>query len=372
MKKTIALIIIFFCLSPLGVNAQSAGYEDFYSKQYKESGADELPDALPEDAREFMLDNGISPDSGRLSDTLSAENVFSHIWKFIKSGAKTPFISGISVLGIIFISAAVTGWSNTESEKAVQFATVISAVSIIAVPVSSVINASVNAMKGCSAFMVSFIPVFAAVTAAAGNAATSITSGGLLLLATQAVSFIANFVVIPLMGGYLAISISSSVSPLVSSSGIAEGIKKLSMWIMSLTSTVFIGILSLQTTLSATADSLSVRTAKFIIGSAVPVAGTALSEALTTVTASMGTLRASVGIYGVIACAVIFLPLLAELFLWRVVLTAANSVSALFTLSRLNSVFKGIDSVMSVLIGVILLIMAVFIISLTLVVGAVK
>ena len=372
MKKIIPLIIVFICFFSFGADAQTPSGDEFYNEQYKESGADALDDALPDSTKEFFLENGITPESGSLSESLSAENVFSHIWNFIKSGAKTPFISGISVLGVIFISAAVNGWSNTASEKAVQFATVISAVSVIAVPVSSVITASVSAMKGCSAFMFSFIPVFAAVNAAAGNAATSVASSGLLLLATQAVSFIANFVVIPLMGGYLAISISASVSPLVSSSGIAEGIKKLSMWIMSLTSTVFIGVISIQTTLSVAADSLSVKTAKFIIGSAVPVAGTALSEALTTVTASMGTLRASVGIYGVIACAVIFLPLLAELFLWRIALVALGSVSSLFSLGRLSSVFKGVDSVMSVLIGVILLILAVFIISLTLVVGAAK
>ena len=220
--------------------------------------------------------------------------------------------------------------------------------------------------------MTAFVPVFAAVTEAAGNAATSVSMSALLLGAAQAVSFIANFVVIPLMGGYLAITIAASVSPIISNSGIADGIKKLSFWIMSLTSTVFIGILSIQTALGSAADGLSVRTAKFIIGSAVPVAGTALSEALTTVTAAMGTLKASVGIYGVIACAVIFLPLLAELFLWRLVLMVISSVSGLFSLGKISSVIKGVDSVMAVLIGIILLTLAVFIISLTIVIGAAK
>lgn len=362
-------VFIFVLLFSFDVSAQT---DEFYQKQYEISGIENIEDSLPEKAKEYITENEIIPDSDVLSETLKPENVFAHIWSFIKSGAKTPVVSGLGILGVIIISSAIEGWGENASAQAVRYATVISAVSVIALPVSSVITAGVEAMKGCAVFMTAFVPVFAVVTASAGNPVTSASMSALLLGAAQGVSFIANFIVIPLMGGYLAITIASSVSPIISNSGIADGIKKLSFWIMSLTSTIFIGILSIQTALGSSADGLSVRTAKFIIGSSVPVAGAVLSEALTTVTAAMGTLKAGVGIYGVIACGVIFLPILAELFLWRIVLMVADSVSSLFSLGKISCVLKGIDSVMSVLIGIILLILAVFIISLTIVVGAAK
>ena len=368
IKKTI-FIFLLICFFPFNVSAEN---NDFYEKQYGISGIDNIEDSLPENAKDYIRENGILPDSEVLTETLQPQNVFAHIWEFLKSGAKTPIVSALGILGVILISSAIEGWGESASAQAVKYATVISAVSVIAFPVSSVITAGVDAMKGCAVFMTAFVPIFAAVTASAGNPVTSASMSALLLGAAQGVSFIANFIVIPLMGGYLAITIASSVSPVISNSGIADGIKKMSFWIMSLTSTLFIGILSIQTALGASADGLSVRTAKFIIGSAVPVAGTALSEALTTVTAAMGTLKATVGIYGVIACAVIFLPILAELFLWRLVLTVTDSVSSLFSLGKISAVLKGIDSVMAVLIGIILLILAVFIISLTIVVGAAK
>ena len=369
MIRKILLTFVLFLLFSVNVSAEN---NEFYEKQYEISGIENIEGHLPEDAKEYITENEIIPDSEALTETLKPENVFSHIWNFIKSGAKTPIISGLGILGVIIISSAIEGWGETASAAAVRYATVISAVSVIALPVSSVITAGVEAMKGCAVFMTAFVPIFAAVTASAGNPVTSASMSALLLGAAQAVSFIANFIVIPLMGGYLAITIASSVSPVVSNSGIADGIKKISFWIMSLTSTVFIGILSIQTALGTSADGLSVRTAKFIIGSSVPVAGTVLSEALTTVTAAMGTLKAGIGIYGVVACAVIFLPIIAELFLWRIVLMITDSVSSLFSLGKISSVIKGIDSVMAVLIGIILLILAVFIISLTIVVGAVK
>ena len=233
-------------------------------------------------------------------------------------------------------------------------------------------TASANAMRGCTVFMTSFVPVFAAVVASSGAAVTAVSMSSLLLGATQVVSYISNFAVMPLMSGYLSISIAAGVSPILNKSGIADGIKKVSFWIMALLTTVFVGILSIQTAVAASAETLTVRTAKFLIGSSVPVAGTALAEALTTVTASVGLLKSSVGIYGVVACVVIFLPLLAELFMWRVVLNITSAVSDLFSVGKISLLLRSVDSVLAVLMGIILLTLAMFVISLAVVITAGK
>lgn len=220
--------------------------------------------------------------------------------------------------------------------------------------------------------MTSFIPVFAVIIATCGACVTSVSMSSLLLGASQVVSYVSNFVVVPLLGGFLSISLTTSVSPLLSRSGIADGIKKLAFWIMSLLTTVFVGILSIQTAFNTSADSLTLKTAKFIVGSSVPVAGTVLSEALTTVTASMGMIKSSVGIYGVIVCCAIFLPLLAELFIWRIVLILNSAISDLFSLQRISALLRSVDTVISVIIGIILLTGAMFVISLSLIIMLVK
>ena len=240
----------------------------------------------------------------------------------------------------------------------------------MAAPIFSVVDCSVNALKGCAAFITAFIPVFAAIVAASSAVAISVSMSALLLGACEVVSFVCSFVIMPLMGGFLGVSLASSVSPIIGKSGIADGIKKLCFWTMSLLTTVFVGILSIQTAVSAAADTLGVKTTKFILGSAVPIAGTAVSEALTTVTASMGILKTSVGFYAVIACAVIFLPVLAELFIWRVSLNLNSSLAELLSLSQISAVLKSVDTVISLLIGIILLTGTMFVISLGVVISA--
>ena len=364
IKRIFIFLCFVFLLSPT-VLAEDITTEEFYYNQYKQSGADGLSYYLPDETKEFLEKNGIDPQNDNWLSAIEPKNVFSHIWSFLKSGAKTPIAAGAIILCLTLISAALSGMDvKGASSVSTGYAVALSAVAAISAPIFSVISAAVSALQGCATFMTAFVPVFAIIVTASGKAATSLSMSALLLGACQAVNLIADFIIMPLMSGYLAISISASVSPLIEKSGIADGIKKICYWTMSLLTTVFLGILSIQTAVNASADTLSLKTAKFIIGSAVPVAGTALSEALTTVTASMGILRTTVGIYGVIACAVLFLPLVAELIMWRLCFNLTSVISDLLSVGKITVILKSADTVFSVLIGIILLTAALFIISL--------
>ncbi len=380
-QKTVyrnVLILMLFCLLsvvlPLSVAAEESGSpEEFYAEQYKNSGAQDLEDNLPDYAREYFEENGIDPSDYNWVNSLSAEGVFKHIFTFIASGAKAPLKAGAGIIAIILISAAL-GCVEIKSSAmtAAVFAAAAAAAAVMAVPVSSVINASVNALKGTGVFMLSFIPVFAVIVTASGAAVTAASMSALLLAAAEAVTYISGFAVLPLMGGYLAISLSAAVSPAIKKSGIAETVKKLAFWIMAFVSVVFVGILGIQTSVNASADTLASKTARFIIGSSVPVAGGVLSEAINTVTASMGLLKSSIGIYGALACAVTLLPLVIELLIWRAVLLISSAVSELFSLGGIAGLLRAVDSMMAVLIGILLLVGAMFIISLAAVVTGVR
>ncbi len=365
MKKLLFLIFVLLILFSVKT---SAAHTDLYSEQYEQSGADSLSDSLPDDTKEYLKDFGADIYNYNWVNSITYENVFSHILGFVKSGARLPLLCGGGILSVILISAALSSYSSQSSViQASLYAATLSAAAIVCVPLFSAITATVNAMKGCSAFMSGLIPVFASIIAAGGMPLTSVSMSSLLLGASQAVSYASNFIVTPLLGGYLSISVASAVSPVLNQTGIASAIKKTAMWIMSLIATVFTGILSIQTVVNASADSLSLKTAKFILGSSVPITGSALSEALNTVTASVGLLKSSVAVYGVVAALLIFLPLLLELLIWRGVLNLTSAAAECFLLAKISALLKSFDTVISLLIGVILTTAAMFIISLSVV-----
>jgi len=367
MIKKFVCIAFVLMLFTINISAEET---DIYKQQLEKSGALELSEAVPEDVKEYLDENGMDISDYGWVNNLKIENVFSHIISFLKGGFKKPIIALGGILAVILINAILFDSKDCSVNQVVIYAATLSIAGIIIAPIFSAINTAVNAMKACATFMTAFIPVFAAITAAAGKTATSVSMGALLLGAANGVSLLSNYAVVPLISGHLCLSLSSGVSPFINSGGISAAVKKLSLWVMSFISVVFLGVLSIQTVIGAHADNLSMRTAKFIIGSAVPVAGGVLSEALGTLTASMALLKSSVGIYGVVICCLIFLPILIELLLWRFTLWIADFVSLSFSLPKISVLLQSIDTVLSVLIGVILLTGAMFIISLSVVIGS--
>lgn len=368
IKKIICFIFIIFIFT-LNVSAEET---DIYKEQLEKSGALEMKEHIPDEVNDYLNDYGIDISDYNWVNNLKTENVFTHIINFLKSGFKKPLTALGCILSIIIINAILFDSQNSSVNTVVIYAATLSVAGIIIAPIFSAINTAIGAMKACATFMTAFIPVFAVITAATGKTATSVSMSAMLLGAANGVSLLSNFAVVPLISGYLSLSLATSVSPLIQNNGITGAVKKLSLWVMSFISTVFLGVLSIQTVVNAHSDNLSMRTAKFIIGSSVPVAGGVLSEALGTLTASVSLLKSSVGIYGVVVCCLIFLPIIIELLLWRFSLWAADFVSLQFSLTKISALLQSIDTVLSVLIGIILLTAAMFIISLSVVIGSGK
>ncbi len=364
IKKLIFIILFMLCF----ITSVSANETDVYKEQLNDSGVNSLDDYLPDTAKDFLNGFNIDISDSGWVNTITTENALTHIFNFIKSGATAPFKTFGTILALIILSSVISSATKINMTETINFVTILTVCTALISPLYSVITAAVQALNGCATFMGAFVPIFAGIVAASGKTLTSVSMSGILLLAVNFVSFIANSAVIPLMSGHLSLSIASSVSPILQNTNLAAAIKKISLWVMGFISTLLIGILSIQTVVNSSADSLTLRTAKFIVGSTIPVAGGVLSEALSTVTASLSLLRSSVGIWGVFICAITFLPIICELLLWRLGLFILCFFCDTFCVGKLSSLLKSIDGVLSVLIGIILLTAALFIISLAVII----
>ncbi len=363
MKKAVVLMILIFVFA-LPVRAQ----EDSYSDQLHSSGFDELTELAPDELERFLSQNDIDLYSPDWVNELNTGNVFGMIWSFLKSGAAAPFKALASVVAVMLIFAAVNAVCE-ETGNLTQALNMIFSIVVALLLIKSIISAvtgSVAAIKGVGVFMLSFVPIFSGIVMASGAPLTAVSSSGMLLLAAEAAVQASAFLIVPAMSGYLSLSLATGVSPLIKDSGIAEAVKKTAMWALSLVFTVFLGVLSIQTVINATNDTLTTKTAKFMVSSFVPVAGSPLSEALSTVIGSVGLVKNTVGIYAVIAVIVIFLPVILELVLWRVVIMLSGAVAGMLSLPKIPQILKSIDAFFSLLIGIILFVCALFIISLAL------
>lgn len=334
---------------------------------------EELENALSDETRKYLDEFSISLEEGKFSSALTPKEFILNITEFLKEGIKGPLKIFFLISGIILAVASAEAFkkSGEQSAAALLAGTLaVAAAGIADVMVAA--SSAVSAIKAVSDFMFAFIPVFTAIVAISGKTATSAASGALLLGATQAVNAVCTYLILPVISGFSALFISSSFSPLTEKSSLPTVLKKSALWILSLVSTLFLGILGIQTVISSASDTVGLKTAKFIVGTCVPVAGPALAEAASTVAASVSLIRSSVGAYAVAALVFTVLPVILQVAMLKGCFLLSAAVSEIFSLNKITSLLKAVDSILSVLFAILLLISGLFVIALGIVVNAGK
>ena len=370
MKKVIiaaAIMCVLVFAAPAAIAAEvDTDINEIYLSQFEASGADKLSEALPEDVREQMDEYSFDLPDG--SDSLGGNinGVFEKILDFINKGYKAPLAAGCSVLGILLLACISNSIARESGILKYVLITGITAVSVV--PVASALVSTVDAVRSAGIFMISFVPIYAAILAASGKTLTAAGYSTVMLVVSEGVSWLCSFILLPLSSIQLALGIGGALMPDGSTGSISKTIKKVSGWLLSLASTVLLGVLGVQTSVSNAADTLTAKTAKFIVGTTVPVVGNAVSEALGTVRGCISVLRSSVAVYGIIAVALIVLPLLTELMLWRLSMNICSSAAEVLSQSKASMLLKAVDTALSFFVGVIILIFVLFVISLTVVV----
>ena len=364
MKRILITLLVAFMFC---VPVQA---EEIYQEHYEQSGAETLKESLTDEVKGFLEKENIDMKESDWVNKITAGNIFTEIFSFLKDGFKKTFKSGLAMFGVIVIFTAALGMESMKQyQKLISYVFAPICVLIIFTPLFSLIDSVVSAVKAGSVFMLSFVPLYAGILTVGGYAATATGMSFLLLFAAEAVSMISSFVIVSLMSCYLSIGLISGISQNGSSVALGELIKKAAMWMLSITLTVFLGLLSIQTAVNSSADGLGMRTAKFVIGSFLPVAGGAISESLTTVTAAVKLLKSSVGMYGVVAICLTLLPIVLEMLVWRITMFLLTAAEGLFGVKLGTDIFKSVDYVLSVLIGVMLFCAGLFVISLAIVSG---
>ena len=159
---------------------------------------------------------------------------------------------------------------------------------------------------------------------------------------------------VPLMGVYLSICMVGNLAPGVQVNAVAKAVKSLVTWALGLLLTVFVGLLSLQTMVASSSDTVASKTAKFLIGTFVPVVGGALSDAFSTTQGYMRLLKTAVGAFGILAAALTFLPILLQTVRWYLTVGVAAAASELLGVRQVGEILKGAARPLGLLLAVLL------------------
>ncbi len=333
----LAVILITFC----GGTA-SADELDY--------GKDELESALPDEAREILENEGITPET---PGTFSFSETLGKLLELIRNKAARPLRMLCGLCGVVLFCALAESIALEGNLKTVLSAVgALCGAGIAAAAMYELLRSSLAAISAAANFMVVFIPVLTGIAAALGHTFTAAAVNSAILAATQLFSQLAANFLAPLSGAILGVSTAGAVHPQLKLEKISELIKKLIVWILTLLMTIFTGVLSLQTAVSAASDNAAIKTAKFMISQGVPIIGGAVSDAVNTLHSGLLILKSSVGTYGIIAAAVLILPVLAELLCYKLAAALSQTLAEIFDLKEMTALLKSCGAVITIITAI--------------------
>lgn len=371
MKWAVKLLLIVVLFLGLSISTAAQSEEIDLQPQMDAVGADELLDKLPDDAEDLLDRAGIDKIDYKQLLTLSPSQFFREIWRLVLDKLKQPMTTFCAVLGTVLLCALLdclktSLWEGSLSSVFSAVAAVCIATAI-ATPIIDCITTTARAIEDCSNFILAFVPIFSSVVTAAGQPVTATTYTVFLFGACQIVSQIVASIFVPLMGIYLAFCMVGSVTPGIKIVSVAKVIKSTVNWALGLLLTIFVGLLSMQTMVASGSDTVVAKTAKFLIGSFVPVVGSALSEAFAATQGYMKLLKATVGVFGTLVAALTFLPIFLQTTIWYLTVNITSAISDMLGINQVGDMLKSSASVFSILLAMSLCFALLIIISTSLV-----
>lgn len=364
MKKLFAALLTAALLCIICPSAYAEGESEEFL-QLKEQIDSRLQNALEEEAAEELKDMGVTPSDAEGLIELDRKSFFASLWDKLKQSLIEPMAMLGKILAVSLIYSAMTLLSPEGRELEGNFGTicVICVITVMGEALSSSFQALQSAINAINTFMISYIPVYSAVTAAGGHTATAGVYSASTILVCEGAELVAARLLIPLLSSVTAITIVSAIDPQLKIAGVADSIRRLTTWLLATVMLLFVGLLTIQGVTGSAADTLTSRTLRFAASSFIPVIGGSVSDAFLAVKSGMGVIRAAVGGFGLLAVFLIAVRPFLLLFSMKLVVWAARIANELLGLQRTAELLRSINSVLSIGVSILIAITSAFLIA---------
>lgn len=307
MKKIVitVLLILIFLTHNTYATEESLSQEDIMQSQQEDldinsfiDEADKYTDDIYED-----IDMG-ELFSSAITGSIDNESILKSILKAIGGEVLDSITVLGSILVIIVIHSILKSLSDGLENKGiaqityyVQYILIVTLIMTNFVQILDIVRESIQSLVG---FMNSLIPIMITLMITTG----SIVSANLIQpIILFLITFIGNFltgIIIPLILVSTALGIVSKISDRVQVDKLSKFFKSSVVWILGVILTIFVGVVSIEGTLSSSVDGITAKTAKAAVSSFIPVVGKILGDAVDTVIGCSSILKNATGIVGVI------------------------------------------------------------------------
>ena len=339
---------------------ESFGISDFV-KEAKEYSGDFFEDI---DIGK-MLDSSIS---GKIDNKTIVQKIINIFGKEIVSSIKVL----VSILAIVLIHSVLkTVSDNLESSdisKIVYYVQYILIVTLVMKNFSEIIASITDTINNLVGFMNSLIPLLIVLTTYTGSIVTSGVVEPILLVIIEVIGNFIVKLILPTISIITALIIISKISDRIQISKLTSFLKSSIVWVLGIVLTVFVGVLSLEGTLTSSIDGITAKTAKAAVSSLIPVVGKILGDSVDSVLGCGLVLKNALGVFGVVLIIGICIGPMIKLSILSIIYSISSAIVEPMADEKIVKLLSEFSSVFKILLAILASVSVLLIIGTTLVI----
>ena len=307
VKWKIGIFLSIFFLMWINHTISYATDNEVLESQKKAVGIPEFIEEAEDYTKETLEGTGINPEevlNEAIEGNLNHSKLIGFLFKILGNEVKNAVTTVGIILVIIVIHSILKsisdGLENQGISKVIFYVEYILIVTLIMANFADIIKMAVGAISSLVDITNLLIPILITLMITTGSIVSAGVVQPVLLFAVSFIGNIINSLIVPILMISTVLSIISNISDKVQIGKLSKFFKSSVVWTLGVLLTLFVGILSLEGSLSSSVDGITAKTVKAATSTVIPVVGKVLGDSVDTVLGCAGILKNACGVLGVV------------------------------------------------------------------------
>ena len=310
--------------------------------------------------------------SEAIKGNVNNKTIFQKILQMLGKEVSTSLKTLVSVLVIIVIhgilKSITDSLENKNISQIIYFVQYILIVTLIMSNFTEIINLVKNTANDLVGFINVLMPLLLTLMEYTGSITTSSLLEPIILFAINLIGNLIKNILIPVVLIIVVFSIISKISERIQVEKISKFLRSSIVWGLGVLLTVFVGVVSLEGTLSSSVDGITAKTAKTAVSTVIPVVGKILGDVVDSVIGCGIILKNAIGLVGVIVVIGICIAPIIKIATLCIMYSLASAIVQPIADNKIVKVLDEMSGVFKLLLGILCALSVMLIVGITLVV----
>ena len=303
---------------------------------------------------------------------INNQTIYKKILKLLGQEVTSSLKVLISILVIIVIhgilKSITDSLENNNVSQIIYFVQYILIVTLIMSNFTEIIKLVQETANNLVGFINVLIPLLLTLMVYTGSITTSTVLEPIILFISNFTGNIIANVLIPVVLIIVVFSIISKISEKIQIEKISKFLNSSVVWFLGIVLTIFVGVVSLEGTLSSSVDGITAKTAKAAVSSVIPVVGKVLGDVVDSVLGCGVILKNAVGFIGVIVIIGICIMPIIKIGTLSIIYSLASAVVQPVADEKIVKLLDEMSGVFKLLLAILCSLSVILIIGITMVV----